>query len=95
MLTVNSGKFAVVGQQRLLEGQLMSRLGIVKFGIGGFESSNQTHLFLVVSHEAVINYFRFVRVDDCYEWHHVYTTSTMSPILHGSFLSNNLMVLLT
>lgn len=52
----------------------MNQVGMIKFGVGGFESSNQTHLFLVVSLENVINYFRFVRVDDLYEWHHVYTT---------------------
>lgn len=52
-------------------------------------------MFLVVSHGSTINYIRFVRIDDTYEWHHVYTTNTDCTILYGTFLSNNLMVLLS
>ena len=52
-------------------------------------------MFLVVSSEKTINYIRFVRIDDSYEWHHVFSTQTDYNIISGSFLSNNLLVLLS
>ena len=95
VISVSPEKAQIKSKQRLLEDSAMDKVGILKFGVGGFDTSNQTHMFLVVSFGGTINYIKFVRVDDISEWHHVFTTHTEQDIFYGTFLSNNLMVLLT
>lgn len=65
------------------------------FGVGGFDVANQSFLLFVASIANTLNFFKFVKVDDNIEWHHVYTLDITYPLYGGNFISNNLIVVLS
>lgn len=73
----------------------MEEVGVFTFGLGGFDVSNHTYLLLAVSYGTTMNYFKYVRVDDFVEWHHVFTFETVRPLLCGNFTSNNILTYLS
>lgn len=70
-------------------------MGVFTFGLGGFDASNHTYLLLAVSYGQSMNYFKYVRVDDCVEWHHVFNFQMERVALSGNFTSNNILTYLT
>ena len=88
-------KLTLKSEQRLLEDQHLEEVGAFTFGLGGFDVSNHTYLLLAVSYGHTMNYFKYVRVDDCVEWHHVFTFQTERVILNGNFTSNNILTYLS
>lgn len=92
---LSKDKLAVKSEQQLLEGREIEEVGVFTLGVGGFDVSNHTYLLLAVSVGSTLNYFKYVRVDDQTEWHHVFTMEMSSFVYSGSFISNNLLIFLT